>query len=242
MTQNAVPISAGPMAFGAEHAHAAVLCSSGTACTAVADFTTTTASGKLIGAGEGWDGTRWTTQVVTKPVQQLGSGPRPILCFTAPRSACTAAPHWPAGATGVIYGIPSCSSSASCTEVGEYVNASGATLPLAEHWNGTAWSFQTVPNPADATPHDGLVLSAVSCPSSTACVAVGSYSNSNGRALIPLVERWNGTKWTIQSVPAGGGRGAGLTAVSCSSGSACTAVGHHTTSGGTEQTFAVRYS
>jgi hypothetical protein len=40
----------------------------------------------------------------------------------------------------------------------------------------------------------------VSCPSSTACEAVGSYDNSSGN-LVTLAESWNGTDWTVQSTP-----------------------------------------
>jgi len=68
----------------------------------------------------------------------------------------------------------------------------------------------------------GAKLSAVSCPSSTICIAVG-YAAESARVL---AERWNGTSWKI--LPAPNPRGAtssSLNGVSCSSATACIAVG-----------------
>jgi hypothetical protein len=67
-------------------------------------------------------------------------------------------------------------------------------------------------------------LSAVSCPSATECVAVGSYLDSTGNPSAgPLVEMSNGPVWTIQSTPPVSG--GGLMGVSCPSVSECIAVG-----------------
>src|SRR6202035_4611038 len=48
--------------------------------------------------------------------------------------------------------------------------------------------------------------------------------------LVPLVERWNGTAWSVQASPAG--RGGSLAGVSCTSATACTAVGTTTNAAG----------
>jgi hypothetical protein len=50
-------------------------------------------------------------------------------------------------------------------------------MPLAERWNGTAWSLQSMLNPSGArtTRMDG-----VSCSSATACMAIGYYESSTG--------------------------------------------------------------
>jgi hypothetical protein len=67
-------------------------------------------------------------------------------------------------------------------------------------------------------------LSAVSCPSVTKCVAVGSYLDSSGDPDAgPLVEVSNGSGWTVQSTPKVSG--GGLMGVSCPSTSECVAVG-----------------
>ena len=66
----------------------------------------------------------------------------------------------------------SCTSASACTAVGNnYVN--GNTLTLAEHWNGTAWTIQTTPNPSGSTTTE---LEGVSCTSPSARIAAGLSS------------------------------------------------------------------
>jgi len=88
---------------------------------------------------------------------------------------------------------------------------------LTERWNGSRWRIIPAPSPAHASR-----LSGVSCPSPTACVAVGS-SAGGGRTL---AERWNGVRWTVQHTPGIGRTGySALTAVSCATAANCMAVG-----------------
>jgi hypothetical protein len=112
----------------------------------------------------------------------------------------------------------SCVSARWCTAVGSYQDyQSGAQLPLAEHWNGSRWAIQTAANPAGA---ETTELSAVSCVSASACIAVGSTDGG------PLAERWNGKQWSIQTTPYPGNvESSTVTAVSCASPRACIAVG-----------------
>ena len=65
-------------------------------------------------------------------------------------------------------------------------------------------------------------LAAVSCPTRSTCVAVGTVRSGSGM----LAERWNGRRWAVMKLarPAGA-TSAGLTGVSCTSAVACTAVG-----------------
>src|SRR5262249_37670857 len=86
---------------------------------------------------------------------------------------------------------------------------------------GTSWTMQ-----APAVPNGGFVaLTGVSCTAATACTAVGYYSqNHRPFATLALAERWNGTAWAIQPTPDPGGS-ADLAPVSCTSATACTAVG-----------------
>jgi hypothetical protein len=56
---------------------------------------------------------------------------------------------------------------------------------------------------------------------------------------MPLAETWDGSTWTIQSTPVSSG---GLSAVSCTSATVCTAVGKYETSSGSQVTLAERYS
>ena len=102
-------------------------------------------------------------------------------------------------------------------------------MPLAEKWNGTAWSVQEPPSPTGAK---SSLLAGVSCTSSTACIAAGYFNNSSGTYL-PLAEKWNGTTWSIQEIalPIGGKYGV-LGSVSCASSTACVAVAYFENSAG----------
>ncbi len=126
----------------------------------------------------------------------------------------------------------SCPSATSCTAVGSYLTTSGITGTLSETWDGTSWQKQATPNPAgDTTPAVSPALLGVSCPVAGFCEAVGSYSD--GPTGIMLAEAWDGTSWTIQSVPSpAGSTSAGLSGVSCTSATFCEAVGSFSTGAG----------
>ena len=139
-----------------------------------------------------------------------------------------------AGLSGV-----SCASASACLAVGSYTNGSGTEVTLAESGDGTSWSspwsIQSTPNPSGAK---AAHLSGVSCASASACLAVGSYTNSSG-VEVTLAESWNGSSWSIQSTPnPEGAKAARLSGVSCASASSCTAVGSYTNGSGTEVTLA----
>ena len=108
----------------------------------------------------------------------------------------------------------SCSSVAYCVAVG----ATYVDKPYALIWDGSTWKSVSVPAPAGELSG----LAAVSCFSASACTATGSGLASGGQNN--LVERWNGTKWVIQTAP-NQGDSSQLTAVSCPSATSCTAIG-----------------
>jgi hypothetical protein len=127
----------------------------------------------------------------------------------------------PTGATDTVLSGVSCTSASACTAVGFYYNGTDKTL--AERWNGTKWSLQPTPNPASARTS---LLGGVSCTSASACTAVGYYYN--GTTNLTLAEHWNGTKWLLQHTPnPTGATNSDLGDVSCTSASACTAVGSY---------------
>lgn len=69
-------------------------------------------------------------------------------------------------------------------------------------------------------------LFGVSCTSKGACTAVGLHAASMSSPGFALVERWNGTKWTIEpTVLSRGATSTELNGVSCASVTACSAVG-----------------
>jgi len=215
---------------------ASVACASSTACTAV--------GGSLI---EAWNGTSWSIQRPAEPV-----GFRGVSCSLA--TACTAvggylsgvgadrslAQRWdgsawsvqstadPSTSGNVDLSAVSCPSATSCIAVGMFETSSSYCLgpgagdsPLAEEWDGTAWSLSSVPAPSGAV---CVALTGVSCTSATQCFGVGSYTDSANNSFT-LVERWNGTAWSIVAGTDPGGGSNQLNAVSCASATLCVAVG-----------------
>lgn len=118
----------------------------------------------------------------------------------------------------------SCASRTACTAVGFVGLRATQDRPLAERWNGRRWSVQPTPNLR--TSRRKLLpgeLTAVSCPSRRACMAVGiSFGRENGA----IAERWDGHHWAIEPVAAPAFViETTLTGVSCTSPKACIAVG-----------------
>jgi hypothetical protein len=104
-----------------------------------------------------------------------------------------------------------------------YTNNAADDLSLAEFWNGTAWRVLPTANPKGST--EALLFS-VSCTSPTACTATGWWGGPSVHED-PLAESWNGTTWTLNQAPAPSGSAySSLYGVSCSSPTACTAVGY----------------
>jgi hypothetical protein len=154
------------------------------------------ASGALVTVGQGWDGTQWSIEPTDNPTGTHGAQ---------------------------LVGV-SCKSSSTCVAVGQatdfpFGNPRGT---LAELWDGTSWRITPTPNPAGAP---FSALNGVSCTSPSACVAVGAAFDSSRNPAGTLTETWNGTSWSIQPTPTSSSPGAFLNAVSCTSPSACTAVG-----------------
>jgi hypothetical protein len=124
----------------------------------------------------------------------------------------------------------SCTSAVACAAVGARTDSSGEfTGTLAERWDGSRWRLQPTPNPPGA---HGSALFGLSCTSSSACTATGNSFNSSGTPVGVFAERWNGTKWRIQPVPAPSSPGGFLSGVACTSPSVCIAVGARTDASG----------
>jgi hypothetical protein len=167
-------------------------CTFSTACVAVGWYENS--SEKNVPLAENWSGLGWTVQEPPSPTGAKGS---------------------------YLYGV-SCTSTSACTAAGHFVNSSEKNVPLAERWNGTAWSAQEPPSPTGAKEAN---LKGVSCTSATACTAAGYFVNSAGK-VVPLAESWNGTAWSVQEPPSPtGAKSSALNGVSCTSATACTAVG-----------------
>jgi hypothetical protein len=185
-------------------------CSEAASCFAVGNYIYVTE--EFLGEGLGyrvgtlplserWNGTEWSLQTVPLPSEAKVSS------------------------YNRLRGV-SCASTTFCVGVGSYAVPGVIQYPLVERWNGTKWEVQAVPKPNESSGNNGI-LESVSCTSSTACVAVGSYFDTAKSGDRPFVERWNGTKWTLEkpSIPEGF-QAAAFRGVSCTTSTACTAVGN----------------
>ncbi len=142
--------------------------------------------------------------------------PKPINGWSAKQL-----PNPPGASNSLLAGV-SCISGDSCTAVGGYQKNSRFNS-LIEHWNGSTWSIEPGA-PVEASAMSRLL--AVSCPSTSACFAVGDTTKTGAQTA--LVERWNGATWSVESVQLPKGINASdLTAISCHSPVACTAVGSY---------------
>jgi hypothetical protein len=132
-------------------------------------------------------------------------------------------PRIPGTVDDGFFGV-SCPSASFCAAVGTEGHrkdtGAGTVQALIESWNGTRWS--AVPSPK--SPPD-TELFGVSCVSAAFCTAAGlSVVSFSGDVTEPLIESWNGTKWSV--VPNPGRQGAGFNGgVSCVSATFCVAVG-----------------
>ena len=154
----------------------------------------------------------------------VGRGPRyswrPVLALAVGSTGtlgATTSPAWAivpnASVTGTAVSLlsVSCAVTTACTAVG-FQNSSGAVQPLAEMWNGQGWTTQRAAAPAGSA---GGILAGVSCLLAAQCIAVGE-SLETGGSSVPLVEMWNGVKWTTAHAPApAGSTSSELVSVSC---------------------------
>jgi len=208
-----------PNPSGSTFAALAGVACPGTTCFAAGYYETSTAVHPLI---QYFNGTSWSTQSLTLPANTNDAKLLDISCTSA--SACTAvgffeaagAPRrtlvetwngtaWtpqtsanPSGAGLALLDGVECASASLCTAVGQYIDSSSVQHSLAEGWNGTTWSLQSVPDPSGGSAPDLEDVSCVTSPS-YACSAVGEYTASSH--TLPLAADWNGSTWSLSSVP-----------------------------------------
>ena len=181
----------------------------------------------------------WAGGPVTTPVPiDLGSAELTGLACTGPQS-CVAvgselrgtvrslAAHWNGSVWTVMPSTVttsrylnltdvSCTSASRCVAIGE---GGYPAWTFAERWNGSAWSFMSMPQAAyqGLPPGSTLVepprpeLTALSCGTATSCLAIGTLG---------FAERWDGTDWAIIAKPPLQASG-----VSCASTTTCVIVG-----------------
>jgi hypothetical protein len=196
-TAASVSPNAKPMALS--NSMSAVSCTSADFCVAVGVVFDGASNQPLV---ELWDGRKW--KVVKSP--DAGSG-------------------------GVLKSV-SCVSNRWCIAVGSYYpqgSSYAQTLVMVTSNGGHTWRI--VPSPNTST-SDSDYLNSVSCTSDSYCAAVGAVNPVYGppygdlESGSALIETWDGTSWTQQSLLGTSLLGSyALNGVSCTSGGDCTAVG-----------------
>ncbi len=151
-----------------------------------------------------------------------------------------AAPAWtldtspPAVRTlyGGLQGI-SCTTATACIAVGTRGGMVGEgvdVVPQAQRWDGHSWTLVAT---ADLGTGQNGELRSVACANPTLCFGVGAQGSNAASISMPLVERWDGTQWTLVPVPVpGAANNATLNGISCGAPTSCVAVGMY--SAGTE--------
>ncbi len=117
----------------------------------------------------------------------------------------------------------SCPAPATCLAVGR-IPYSGALFGARS--DGASWSFVPAQTPSRAQP----ALTNIACASPTTCFAVGQ-SGEFPEPTLPLMEQWDGTRWTIGAAPKPpAAKQAQLTGVACRGPSFCMVIGTSSTS------------
>ena len=138
-----------------------------------------------------WNGTAWTELTLPAPAGSVHMDP-----------------------TGV-----SCTAKGRCEAVGSDSDSSGTGGSFADHWDGSAWTLQSLPLPSGTTFSS---LASVSCVRFQ-CTAAGEYVPT-GSTRYPLAEFYNGSTWTVRATAKPSGRKY-FSGISCVAATTCTAVG-----------------
>ena len=174
----------------------AISCSAAGACTAVGAAQLSVSSAETVTLGEGWNGTSWS----------LHSTPNPPL------------PPNPVNRAS-LEGV-SCPSSTFCMAVGIDANTDKGFL---QSWDGSAWRLLS--GQLEARPQG------IACPTATTCIVVGSKTSGSSTVATATVLGKQASFWLTMgnpTVPTPGGESSSkLNDVSCSSSTACTAVGSY---------------
>jgi hypothetical protein len=210
--------------------------------------------GMRLNLAEHQTGVRWSAQRPPAVDGPTSVNPSAISCATAASCVATGtygdgsnrtrmlaerwtAAGWSLQPTPVLVGRPyvnmtgvSCSAPSACMTVGSDTESgfTASQFGLVERWDGSRWSLDDIPAPAGAA---GVDLGGVSCTAPAACTVVGYAIDEPGARLVPVVDRWNGRRWSAQGTPAAPNPAGlsylpvSLTGVACTSSTLCTAVG-----------------
>jgi hypothetical protein len=125
-----------------------------------------------------------------------------------------------------------CGSAGACVAVGGYTDSATHHQGLLERLAAGRWEASKAPLPGTPSSDPGAYLNSVACPTSTTCVAVGSYADKNGNTD-GLIETFSHGTWTAKKAPQPTGvnsTSTQLTAVACHGTDSCAAVGTYSAS------------
>ena len=227
----------------------AVSCASARSCVAVGSSTDTAERQSVL--TEVWNGASWSIHDAPLPSgagwSELGGvscGPGPVCVavgsdITAGGEQHALAEQWNgrvwrllaardvAGAAGTALHSVSCVSIKACSAVGYSARPDGAVVPLAERWNGIAFSVLPLPAPTGSASPPWAELDAVTCSSASSCVAVGDDAESAAKPFVALAETWNGGAVRLEHPPQPpGSTRSPLTGLGCDGPMSCEAVGY----------------
>ena len=198
---------------------------------------TSRVSGNAEGLIEHWDGSTWaiqpSAQVAGAQLNLSGVSATSatdvwaVGYFTPPGSTVeqTFIEHWDGTSwtqlsspnatanTNFLSGVAAVSPSIALAVGAAFETNSNVEDPLAEQWDGTAWSVQSSQSPRPA-PQD--ILAAVTISPEGVPWAVGSFLASNKKSRT-LIEQLGPSGWTIYASPNRGGANNFLTAVTATS-------------------------
>ncbi|HEX6798026.1 MAG TPA: hypothetical protein VF116_09980, partial [Ktedonobacterales bacterium] len=111
--------------------------------------------------------------------------------------------------------------------VGQYQGVDSLRRTLVEHWNGSQWAYVNSPSPGA----EDNVLQGVAADSASDVWAAGAQTSAAG-VTQPLVEHWNGSAWSVATLPGVDALGGELTGVAAIAPGDVWVVGYSYTAGG----------
>ncbi|HEY5384444.1 MAG TPA: hypothetical protein VIJ56_04355 [Acidimicrobiales bacterium] len=235
-----------------------ISCTSASFCVAVGQQNVGTGGGTL---AEVWNGKTWSVVPSADPSASTGDALVSVSCVgpsfclavggsdSAPIAETWNGTAWtlataatPTGVTSSTLTSVSCVATNVCEVLGTSVTAGTGSI-FGNQWNGTALSLKTAASPPSSATTPIPVASGMSCVSSTWCLAVGVNDVQVTATAAAFSEVWNGTNWTLATVPAPGtATGTFLHSVSCAGVTFCTAVGQGTFAGPLNQNLIETWS
>lgn len=158
----------------------------------------------------------------------------------SPRWKAVAAPLSPSArkSTAAFLQSAQCPTAAKCVMVGNYeTNGGNSQLGLLVNGGPSGWRSVKVPLPIRLPATGTVNLSSVSCPTASDCVVVGYYYDKT--TWQGMILTGSGSSWHARTAPVPHGAASipysSLEAVTCSSASACVAVGEYQDKAGGQQ-------